>query len=105
MKNIKKLLEKLKNHERRVSNLEKMINMKKVIPSKKKTLAEAIIELRSKRFFSKPQIAQDVHKELFSRYPCDLSRVKVELLRLNKKKLLRKGSKVVGKTKYIAYFW
>ena len=70
-----------------------------------KSLADHIFALRERNIFKKPLIPQEVHDKLETTYPCDLSRVKVELIRLQKRGQLRKASKSIKKKRYIAYVW
>lgn len=70
-----------------------------------KSLSDHIISLRRSDIFKQPLVPQEVHKKLEGFYRCDLSRVKVELIRLQKRGQLRKTSKSIGDKKYIAYVW
>jgi hypothetical protein len=113
---------RLEDHERRLAILEKIEaklakidgrdvnnnviktgNQKRV--NIKKSLSDHIIVLRDHGAFTKPFTAEEVHKKIWSNYPCDFNRVKVELLRLQKRGQLRKTSKLIRKKKYIAYVW
>lgn len=91
----------------RLEKLEKVTfsNDKKIKQSTsvKKSLSDYIIGLRDRGGFKKPLVPQEVHKKLESTYHCDLSRVKVELIRLQKRGMIRKASKLIGGKKYIAY--
>lgn len=71
----------------------------------KKNLSDHIIGLRDNDTFRRPITPQEVHKKLESVYPCDISRVKVGLIRLQGRGQLRKTSKLIEKKKYIAYVW
>ncbi len=104
MMNLKEINKILKDHERRINIIEKGKAGLKVV-SGKKSLSNHIIELREHGFFKKPVTSEEVHKKLGTIYPCDFSRVKVELPRLKKRGQLRKTSKVIGEKKYIAYVW
>jgi hypothetical protein len=64
-----------------------------------------IIGLRDGGFFKGGKTAVETHAKLQPSYHCDLNRVAVALLRLQKRKLLRKASKLVGDKKHIAYGW
>jgi hypothetical protein len=77
----------------------------KAIAGAGKSLADHIITLRDRAIFKQPLIPQEVHKRLEPIYHCDLSRVKVELIRLQKRGQLRKTSKLIKSKKYIAYVW
>lgn len=104
MSEIDGIKRKLENHEDRISKIEEIIFKKKKIPKIKKTLRDHILEERDKGYFSVPRTAKEVHKKLHNRYPCELNRVAVGLLRLQKNaKLLRKTSKKVGKKTHTAY--
>jgi len=70
-----------------------------------KALAAHILKLRDGSFFKGPKTAGEVHERLKSKYPCEQNRVGMALLRLQRRKLLRKSSKVVDKNKQIAYVW
>jgi len=104
MKNLKEINKILQDHERRLVIIEKGKAGAKVTGSKK-SLSNHIIELREHESFKKPITPEEVHKKLTIIYPCDFSRVKVELIRIQKRGQLRKTSKLVGKKKYIAYVW
>ncbi len=104
MKDLKKINKILQDHERRLNSIEKgKVSVK--IRGSKKSLSNHITELRERGSFKKPITPEDVYKKLASIYPCDFSRVKVELIRLQKRGQLRKASKLIGKKKYIAYVW
>jgi hypothetical protein len=64
-----------------------------------------ILKLKSDGYFGQPRIPREVHEKLQSHYRCDLKRVGVALLRLQKGKELRKASKVVNGKKQVAYVW
>ena len=103
-----KLNKILRDYGKRISALEISIGVsksRKIVTDKKNTLSDHIIELRNKRFFSQPKIAQEVHKSLQSSYPCDLIRVQNELPRLVSRKQLRISSKLVSGKTYKAYVW
>lgn len=104
MKGLKEINKILKDHERRLTIIEKGKVSAKVRGSKK-SLSNHIIELRERGSFKEPITPKEVHKKLATIYPCDLSRVKVELIRLQKRGQLRKTSKLIGEKKYIAYVW
>jgi len=104
MKNQRKIIKTLQDHERRITIIEKGKASLKVA-SGKKSLSNHIIELRERGSFKKPVTPEEVHKKLGTIYPCDFSRIKVELIRLRKRGQLRKTSKLIGKKKYIAYVW
>ena len=75
---------KLEDHERRISFLEKMLDRSKKpeIEGNKKSLSDHIIKLRNDGFFSQPKTAEETHAKLNVKYPCELNRVEVALLRL-----------------------
>lgn len=106
----KKILE---NHEERLAYLESIIGKAKtksgstttIHKNEKKTLSDHIIALRDSGFFSRPETAVETHKKLQDNYHCDLNRVEVGLVRLAKRQLLRKASKVINGKKYQAYAW
>lgn len=64
-----------------------------------------ILKLRSQNFFRDPRTASEVRKKLESRYPCDHDRVAMALLRLQRRKQLRKSSKIINQKKQVAYVW
>jgi hypothetical protein len=81
---------------------------KKVMPSKAtklQSLPAIIIRLRDEGFFTQPKSADDVREKLGSTYACDVNRVAVALLRLQRKKTLRKTEKKIGKRKHVAFVW
>ena len=71
----------------------------------KDALPSHILRLRDRGFFKPPKTPNETHVKLQPIYPCDLNRVAVALLRLQKRKQLRKTSKLVGKRKQVAYGW
>lgn len=64
-----------------------------------------ISKLKDQGFFKSPKTAVEVRGKLQPTYHCDLDRVSMALLRLHKRRLLRKTTKLVGKRKQIAYVW
>jgi hypothetical protein len=64
-----------------------------------------ILKLRSDGYFGQPRIPREVHEKLQSHYRCDVKRVGVALLRLQKGKELRKTSKLANGKKQVAYVW
>jgi hypothetical protein len=69
------------------------------------SLPDHILKLRDKGLLKEPLTFQEVHSKLAKIYPCDVSRVKVACLRLQKRKLLRKTSKKIENRKQVAYVW
>jgi len=69
------------------------------------TLTDHILRLRDAGFFKQAKTAKDVHVKLQSQYFCELNRVMMALLRLQRRKLLRKATKMEGKKKQTAYVW
>jgi len=69
------------------------------------TLTDHILRLRDEGFFKQAKTAKDVHLKLQSQYFCELNRVMMALLRLQRRKLLRKTTKMEGKKKQTAYVW
>lgn len=74
-------------------------------PTSPRTLPAWILKLRDEGIFKQPKTAKEAHAKLQSYYPCDLNRVEVALLRLQKRRQLRKASKGVGDKKQVAYVW
>ena len=103
----KDVSKKLQDHERRISALEKILGNAKKPKTRgdKQSLSDHVIELRDGGFFSQEKTAEETHTKLRGKYPCELNRVEVALVRLagKKPKQLRITSKVVGKKKYKAY--
>src|ERR1700721_3403253 len=60
-------------------------------------LPDHIVSLRNAGFMKQPKTADEVHAKLENTYHCDQTRVEVAMLRLHKRRLLRKTSKIVGK--------
>jgi hypothetical protein len=79
--------------------------LRTVRSSSRNTLSIHVLGLREEGFFKQARTAMDVHAKLQSRYACALNRVAVALLRLQRRKLLRKTAKVIGKRKQTAYVW
>ena len=69
------------------------------------TLTDHILRLRDAGFFKQAKTAKGVHAKLQSQYFCELNRVMMALLRLQRRKLLRKATKMEGKKKQTAYVW
>jgi hypothetical protein len=73
--------------------------------SSAKTLPSHVLRLRDEGFFGQPKTASETRGKLQPVYPCDLDRVAMALLRLQRRKELRKASKIVNKSKQVAYVW
>ena len=101
---VKKLLQ---DHERRIAALEAMLAKPKSapVPKSKKSITDHILDVRAAGFFSQPKTADETHKKLQGKYPCELNRVAVALLRMAINKQLRKATKTVDNKKYKAYVW
>jgi hypothetical protein len=104
------LLKRIEKLERSVFNGENAV--KPVAPIKKITseapsnaLPSHIVALKNEGFFKGVRTANEVHEKLQSRYSCSVDRIAMALLRLHRKKILRKTSKIVGKKSHIAYVW
>ena len=69
------------------------------------TLPARILELRESGFFNPARSPGEVHNRLSPKYPCELDRVVVALLRLQRRRALRRTSKVVNGKKLGAYVW
>jgi len=69
------------------------------------TLTDHILRLRDAGFFKQAKTTKDAHIKLQSQYFCELNRVMMALLRLQRRKLLRKATKMEGKKKQTAYVW
>lgn len=104
MRDLKEINKILQDHERRLTILEKKKTSLKV-KGDKKSLSDHIVALRERGSFKQPITPAEIHKKLGAIYPCDFSRVKVELIRLQKRGQLRKTPKLIGKKKYVAYVW
>lgn len=73
--------------------------------SSESALPSHILRLRDTGFFKVPKTSNETHAKLQSIYSCDLNRVSMALLRLQKRKHLRKTSKLIGKRTQVAYGW
>lgn len=73
--------------------------------STSRNLSGHILRLRESGFFKQAKTAKEVYAKLQSAYACDLNRVAVALLRLQRRKKVRKTSKLVGNKDQIAYVW
>lgn len=71
----------------------------------KNSLPGLILAHRDHGFFAKPKTAAQVHDQIKSTYHCDLNRVAVALIRLQKRKQLRKTSRLVNGKVQNAYAW
>jgi hypothetical protein len=78
---------------------------KKLKGSPPEGLPKHILALRNQGFFGEPKTAGEVHGKLQPKYRCEPDRVAMALLRLQRRKKLRKSSKVVGQKKQVAYVW
>jgi hypothetical protein len=80
---------------------------KKVVAdqSRPESLPDHILALRGSNFFTQPKTYNEVHAKLQTTYPCNADRVKVACLRLQKRKQLRKASKLVEGKSQVAYVW
>lgn len=107
MKDLKEISKALYDHERRILTLEKLTSKNKnpTTNGTKQSLSDHIIELRDKGSFSQPKTAEETHAKLTGKYPCELNRVAVALVRLSGRKQLRKASKTINGKKYTAYVW
>lgn len=86
-KTIKQILKRLDRLEKTVFLKTKKRSMREVsAPKRKSSLPHSILQLREQKFFKQPKTPLEVHKKLRPTYHCDLNRVEVALLRLNKKK-------------------
>ena len=70
-----------------------------------KALPQHILNLRSKGLFAEPRTPTEVHSQLQEIYRCEQERVKVALLRLQRKRELRKTSKIFDGRERVAYVW
>ncbi|GAG80696.1 unnamed protein product, partial [marine sediment metagenome] len=85
MKDLEQINRILQDHERRLTLIEKgKTNVK--VKSGKKSLSKHIIELHEQGFFKEPVTSEEVYKKIATIYSCDFSRVKVELIRLQKRR-------------------
>jgi hypothetical protein len=64
-----------------------------------------ILKLRDEQFFREPKIISEVQSKLKGSYHCEPDRVAMALLRLQRRKQLRKDSKIIEKKKQAAYTW
>ena len=69
------------------------------------TLTGHVMRLRDAGFFKQAKTAKDVHIKLQAQYVCELNRVMMALLRLQRRKFLRRATKMEGKKKQTAYAW
>jgi|SRR5208282_4950868 len=66
-------------------------------------LPDQILRLRDTGFFDAAKTSGEVHARLQTKYPCEPDRVAMALLRLQRRRELRKTSKVTGRRKQVAY--
>jgi hypothetical protein len=69
------------------------------------SLPDHILSLRDAGYFGQSRTAAEVNKKLQSKYDCEVDRVTMALLRLQRRKKLRKASKKVDDRKQTAYVW
>jgi len=70
-----------------------------------RALPEHILELRSRGLFAEPRTPAEVHSLLQKTYRCERERVKVALLRRQRRRELRKTSKLLDGRGRVAYVW
>jgi hypothetical protein len=95
----------------RINRLEQAVFGNQSVASSKKDhkktasdgLPAHILRLKEQGFFKQPQTPADTHLKLKSTYHCERDRVAMALLRLQRRKDLRKTSKVVDKHRQLAY--
>lgn len=75
----------------------------KTRPKPSSGLPEHILSLRDSGFLKQPRTAIEVHGKLQSTYACEVNRVAMALLRMHKRRILRKTSKVLNGKRQIAY--
>jgi hypothetical protein len=68
-------------------------------------LPEHIVDIRDSGFFKEERTANEVHAALQEKYPCQIDRVQMALLRLQRRRLLRKTKKLVDGKEQVAYVW
>jgi hypothetical protein len=105
---MKKIEERIEEHEKRIAELERTVLLKETKIKKKpkfKGLPERVLALRDDDFFKDPRTDVETHREIMKTYPCDLNRVSVALFRLSKKKELRRTTKVQDGNEHVAYAW
>jgi hypothetical protein len=94
---------------RRLSRLESVVfsqaKDKSRPASRRGALSSELLRLQEAGFFTQPKTAKEAHTKLQTRYPCELNRVAVGLLRLQKSGRLRRASKIEGGKKQVAYVW
>jgi hypothetical protein len=107
MKDDEIILKTLRDHEKRIAEIESLLLKRRAVltKTKAKSLPDFIIALRDSGFYSAPKTADETHGKLQENYHCEKSRVGVALLRLAKGKNLRKASKMINGKKYQAYVW
>jgi hypothetical protein len=68
-------------------------------------LPDHILHLRNEGFFREPRTFSEVHEKLRATYTCLPDRVRIALLRLQRRRELRKAVKTVGDEERTAYVW
>lgn len=102
----KQILSRIDRLEKAVfSSEKKSLKKGEVVTGSGTRLPKHILALREKDFFKQPKTSSEVHAKLRPSYPCDLNRVAVALVRLHKRRMLRKTSKLVDKKRLTAYVW
>lgn len=96
----------------RLDRLEKEVfrtSVVKIVPKQKsdpgKGLPLHILRLRNEGFFKEPRTPKELHEKLLPKYHCELNRVTMALIRLQRHGQLRKASKFLGGRKQAAYVW
>lgn len=99
----KEIIKRIEKLEKVVFGAQKNVVAKASKAADVNTLAGQILRLRGGGFFKSPKTASEVHTKLQATYPCEFTRVAVELFRLRKRGELRITSKEVGGKKLKAY--
>lgn len=103
---LQEILKRLARLEKGVAgNAPIKANNEKPMKLAEEGLPAQILKLRGHGFFKEPKTANEVQSKLQPTYHCELDRVAMALLRLQRRKKLRKSSKMLKKIKQVAYVW
>jgi hypothetical protein len=105
-KEIMMLKQKVEEHERRISSLEKSIKRKsKKATSKKLTTEDLLLELKNEGFFSVERTISQIKDALHAKGKIvKLTDLPPYLLKLVRNNMLKREHKIIGKKKVWVYF-
>jgi len=85
--------------------IQSTIHGETIVLNRTKNLSAFILDLREAEFFKQPKTGHEVHAALHGKYHCEIDRVQMALLRMQRKKDLRKAKKNEDGKEQVAYVW